>query len=110
MLLLMMMIIVQPTQITVGAHDGCGGSGDEEDATAGTNNVSKSDGAGAADTGFDDTLLLPLKTSKRVTRYRCKDCGCPVVAKVGGSLIVIPFAAIEWDGEVDESWRPQHHL
>ena len=84
---------MQPSQVTVGA-----GSGVEADTAA-------------ADGGVDDSLLSPLKTSKRITRYRCKDCGCPVLAKIGGSMLAIPFSSVEWGASgIDQSWAPKHHM
>ena len=48
--------------------------------------------------------LADLKTSKRVTRQRCADCGSPVGATLGKGLRAVPLALFP------THWQPQHHI
>jgi hypothetical protein len=55
--------------------------------------------------------LWSIQTSPNVTRYRCKECGSPVYAKLGkGKTYVVPRSALINIAKDDKSFAPTHHM
>ena len=55
--------------------------------------------------------LHSLVTSKKVTRFRCSECGSPIKADLmGGKAVALPLSSFNPEQLLVDGWSPQHHL
>ena len=53
---------------------------------------------------------IGLKTSKMVERFRCRDCGSPVFARLGNKIIAVPLSVFDPAVLRLEKWQVTTHL